>query len=163
MPVAPTGVEALPMLHLARLLAESGTFQSWVGAANSSQALLRIHYVGFDDPGDRPLPYAVIYPAEEEGWHEEKVAGGAGDVFQDGGRLVMWLLGNTNSELSNDDNYMTFLNMTGAIRAEMKALSGSDDWMSHIRIAREVGPSFSAKNDRPDLAEEIESIYVIDY
>lgn len=159
MAVVPTGIEGLPLKFLRELLAESATFQSWVGVGDASAALARIHYVGFSDPGSKTRPYAIVDVGVEDGFSLTKNAGGSSNSFGVGGILSMELIESVDTGQDIADQVVTFINTTGAIIREMSLLAGSDGFLDFMEVMRVLGPLESGKNDRQDLPESIDSLY----
>lgn len=163
MPVEPTGPEGLPYKNLRDLLSESATFQAWVGAANATEALARIHYHGFKAPLTKTRPYALVAPATFDSFHWEKTAGGASNHYSVSGRLVMTLAQDVDSEQDVDDQRTTFMNTTGPIIADVSRLSAVDDRLDMFMGDRPETAILTGKNDNQDKPIMVDSVYEIEF
>ena len=159
MAVVPTGNESLPLKALRELLSLSSAFRTWVGVANPTEALARIHYIGFDDPGSKTRPYAIVSFAIDAGWQLDKNAGGSVNNYGVGGLVVMELLMSVDTGQAIDEQVLTFANTTGAIITDMSKLSGSGALFDFSEVQRVEGPLLSWKDDKQDLPEGIDSLY----
>lgn len=133
MPVTPTGIYSLPLEHLKNMLADSATFQSWVSAANATEAKDNIHLVGIDDENANS-PYATIDHGDS--WNIEKIAGGMGNHYIDSGTLRLYMESDIPASLKSTigDAKIDFTNNIGAIVDEMLKLAGSDTYLNIQRI-----------------------------
>jgi hypothetical protein len=160
MPVVPTSLEAKPLLKLKQLLEASATFQSWAAATG------RVHYVGVTIDPAAPLtrPYAIIGFVQEDGFLLETTAGGATWHYAASGSLLLLLFADVDTATSIADQMVTFTNKTGAIIAEMAAISGgAAGAFACNRFERLEGPSLVDEDEHSDEPDYIVSVFMLSY
>lgn len=163
MPVEPTGVEGIPYKKLRDMISESAAFRTWVGAANVTEALDRIHYHGFKAPVTKLRPYALVGPSTVDGFSGRKIAGGSKNTYGVIYRLLMNLAEDVDNEQDVNDQRTTFFNTTGAIFVEVMALAGADEWLDIEGWDRPEGGMLTGKNDRQDHPVMIDSLYEFEF
>jgi len=143
--VTPTGEMGKAMVNLKNLLAESGTFQTAIGATGSpaekiTAAKLRIHLTAYDRPTETDFtrPFALICKTGND--TNEKIATNASLVSGD-----MELRFDKNiSEGYKDDPgnaELEFLNFIDAVIAEMETLSNQPGYLAITAINIIEGPT----------------------
>lgn len=154
MPVTPSGIISLPLQYLAELLAASAVFQVWTGAANETEALDSIHYVGRADPAALARPYAIASFAADSGTMNRQ-AGGVGSSFGISGGVGLILFNDVNAALSIEDQVLAFANKVGAILAEMAAAAGTGGRFD-FTSATWAGPFLTNEDEAADEPDGIQ-------
>lgn len=120
----------LPIANLRRLLSESATFQTIVGAGNATDALPYIYLGEASDDGTQGRPRAIVgspggrrlCKTSTTGWKLE-------------GALFVALEFNTDPVASTvQDAYATFAQQVEDILDEMATLAGQDDYLDVIEF-----------------------------
>lgn len=129
MTVAPAGFLSAPVADLRAMVAQSQTFRAWVGAADQSSALARVHTIAA--PRVEDLPMALV----EIGEHiRQRTMVAGGYSFETGAGSHLILTFRSDAEGSDEpDAGFTFLNAIGGIIADVEKLSG-DQSSPHITI-----------------------------
>ncbi len=153
MAVSPTGVLSKPIDLLEDLIAESATFQTWVGAASAAAAKTSIHLLQLPDPADSDgyslvesqgkRPFCLLgFPVGAPN-RFNRIADGATLTFAERGTLLMAFENNIEpieDPDTLDDRLFTFLNNIGGIFADILAKAGTSDgskaflWVSAVEI-----------------------------
>jgi hypothetical protein len=149
--VTASGILALPLMQLKRLLAASGTFQDLVGVTTEAQAHERIHFQAYDvrDSQTRqllhPRPRAIVMGRD---FDRSKVGAG---TWRGGGQLEFLLEVPVPADRLGqlDDEVIGLLVTLGAIGLEMEAKVGlprSDNLGTYLHAVK-----CSYPNLQPDL------------
>lgn len=119
MPVTPTGILSEPLATLRSAIAACPSFQSWVGAADATAALDRIHLLVA--PADGPYPFALI-DFGDVARERQAITSASRWKMRAGSDVLVWF----KAEASGDepDATFTFTNALGAILAELEAGAG---------------------------------------
>jgi hypothetical protein len=152
MAVTPSGIFSIQLSILRTMISQSTSFQTWTGTANATAALARIYFEAQDD-ASIARPFSLVFMGNE--YVQQSIAGGASQVFQPSGQLVMMFEdavapGNAGSEA---DSYFAFANEIGDVIDDLLALGGTDSLLSFESIALTGGPSRSEKNDKVSLGD----------
>jgi len=136
-----------PVLALETLLANSESFQSWVSAADATEAAARI-YNSAPTKGTRPL--AIVQVGDE--WSVARKAGGISGTFIPRGELLLRLDGPLlESDTSNGDAEMAYLDSAGDCIADLLSMSGQDGHLSIEEIEfDDDGPIRSTDDDETE-------------
>lgn len=139
MAVAFTGREGLLLEQARDLLAQSATFQAWVGAEAAAEAEASIALHQYEFTATDPRPFAWIWHGEAWVWE------GLPLDFAEGGEaadlnLVVEALAVNHEGDDPMDPFARFLNQVDAIRDEMAALACQDGNLV-IRAFRRVAPA----------------------
>lgn len=140
MAVAASGAISLAAEHLAWMLANCATFRTITGAATPTAALEHIYHQALPPPAggaakytaaeqDSYRPFGLI---GTEDYEFESIATGTTDDFSDGGTLKLALERTAVAGASDSDNDMEWLNIVGAIVAEMAALAGEAGYLKIV-------------------------------
>ena len=144
MSVTPTGPLSKPLNRLRTLLSESATWQTWTGSADATEALEHIYLVEAD-PDEVTRPFAVV--GFGDSYNARAEAGGAGQVYVDGGELFLMFEDEPDSEHSAADAELTFLNNVGNSLSEMLEISGTDAYLTIEEITLDWGPARSRREE----------------
>ena len=142
-----TGPLALPMCLLRNLLASTSEFQTWVGAASTSEARDSIYLAGADSV-TRPFALVAMGGSFEIG----QIAGGARNWFRETGSLKVMF---ENAVAPGDaDGHaaaeQTFLNDLSGIWNAALALAGSGTHLSIENLRLLEGPYRSDEDEQDD-------------
>ena len=140
MAVAPDGSLSLPFDHLRTMISESAEFQSWVGAANPTEAKASIHMLELPAPADKQhytrteldglRPFALIGWPRGTGLHLRRVAGGSDLTFLESQPLYVAFEDKLDSAENVEDNFFTFTNHVGKVMVDMTKLAGTADFLA---------------------------------
>lgn len=118
MAVAPTGNLSSILDDVRTLLSESASFQTWVGAANATEALASIHIISIDDPGGTNVrPFAVVHTPDQD-WN--RISTGT-SIPNNSVRLTFEEDVASANQAAEADALYAFTNVMGAIVAELDA------------------------------------------
>jgi len=145
MPVTASGMLSLPVANLRTLLSTVTSFQTWVGAVDAAEALLRIHEIEVAQDS-LTRPFAVVDDGEE--WTSARLDGGG--AFRTEGALVLLLEEDVAvaNQASERDAQYAFTNAGGAILEELWSLSGAGGTLHVTGIEKIHGPARSEQNER---------------
>jgi hypothetical protein len=166
MPTVPANVQALPALHLRRLIASSAQFRTWVGAATEQAAFDdALFYI---DVPTRPENgrYAVINPPQDEEDSFHLSPRGAPNDYAVAGRLEFVLCGPRTTSDPIADQVMDFWNVCGQIVEEMAANSGTTGGLGARLAFTELmcaGPMWSHEDEDQDEDPYIMAFYSVAY
>lgn len=160
---APVGAITTVEAMLGGTLSNCAAFQTFVGAADAAEALLRIHYAALPAPADGQQytaaelaalrPFALIWTSEREGFERRRIAVGTdGFEFGESGRLQLELV-RTVPTLGADEPALVereFLNAIGQIIDNLCTLAGQGGYLAIERLSLD-----EAWRTHPDLANEI--------
>lgn len=130
MATAPTGTESKLLDNLRTLVANSSSFQTWVGAENATVAKASVT-IEESAPGSN-RPFAIVgFDSPPE---REASAGGTRNYFEL--RTTLWLafeaaISDTDSP---EDSLYEFTNTVGAIIGEMELLAGTGGYLNATSI-----------------------------
>lgn len=150
----PAGSLSLSQSYLRAMLSECAAFQTWVSAANATEALASIYYEGLPDPADKNVgytrdelesvrPYAVIFLDEEEGFLKSHIATGSSYDFEDHGRLKLRLEQDAPDDVGdepNSDANLRWKNVIGQIIDDLCGLAGTAGNLAFTEIGVDFGP-----------------------
>jgi hypothetical protein len=166
MPTVPAYVQALPALHLRRLIASSAAFQTWVGAASETAA--------FDDatfyidvpaiPGNGK--FAALGPPQDDEESFSLSARGAPNEYAVAGRLEFVLRAPRTTSDPVADQVMDFWNTCGQIIEEMVANSGTTGALGarlQFTELRGTGPLWSHEDEDQDQDPYILAFYDVSW
>lgn len=129
---------------LRTMLSESVTFQTWVGAADATEALDSILYV---EKTDLERPFAVIDIGE--GWESEQIAAGVNGSFVDSGQLLLFFEADVADGATDGDALIDFLDPVGGSIQDIQVLSGQGGYISIHNITMSEPPDRSDDNEKP--------------
>jgi hypothetical protein len=166
MATVPANVQALPALHLRRLIASSAQFQTWVGAGTEQKAF--DDSVFYIDCPTRPGngKFAVINPPQDEEDSFHLSPRGAPNDYAVGGRLEFVLCGPRTTSDTIADQVMDFWNVCGQIVEEMVANSGTTGDLGARLAFTELsgtGPLWSHEDEDQDEAAYVMAFYSVAY
>jgi len=153
--IAGTGMISLPLENLRTLLANSSTFQDWVGAAGTPEQKIvaaknRIYLVGYDSDSV-VRPFACISWGED--WVAEAIGGGASHSFSCRGSL--WLLFEDAVAVANqgdhEDAAFAFTNEVGQIISDIESLAASSELFAAQSFEQQVAPRRASKDEPVDI------------
>jgi hypothetical protein len=141
--VDPSGAISLPLSHFRTLLSNSSNFQSWVGAADATEALNSIYLVAIDEPIASKRPFALVRQTQPGSVRHEAIAGGSVQQFLDSGALEVLFEAAVASgnAASHVDAEMAFTNDIGAFFSDMEALAGSGAYLTMTAWNIAAGPA----------------------
>ncbi len=144
MAVAPAGILAIPLDHLADLLSNLSAFQTWTGEVDAAAAKAHTYTIYFDDPaqttsqtdaeyrtareGDRPLVVIAFEPGATAVPDTEPA-----DYWQHSGTLSVIVEEIAGEDLSDQDAIMTAANSLGAILEELEQDAGTGGKLNVVR------------------------------
>lgn len=160
MAVTPTGILSLPLGHLRTLIANSSNFQTWVGAANATEAESSIYLVNINED-EIARPFALIDWGEN--FNSTMLANGPGGFFQDRGELRLLFEDDVAAENqdSYEDSKLKFLNDIGGVLADMRDLSASDEYLSIHEIQFQESPTRSIDDQDPAEGDFYQGRFII--
>ena len=139
--LAPAGVHSILLQNLDDLIANSGAFQELTGTDNAVEAAAFIYQVGIEEPRTTDRPYCVVRHTGRQGG--EVIGGGGPYNYDDDGQLevvfVIDIPATYATSLELASRY--FLNYTGRIIANVKALSGTAGLFNVMRWDISEGPT----------------------
>jgi hypothetical protein len=160
----PAYVQALPALHLRRLIASSAAFRTWVGAG-SEQAAFDAATFYIDVP---TIPvngkFASLGPPQDDEASFSLSPRGAPNDYAVAGRLEFVLRAPRTTSDSIADQVMDFWNTCGQIIEEMVANSGTTGGLGARLEFTELsgtGPLWSHEDEDQDEAPYILAFYTV--
>jgi hypothetical protein len=162
MAVTPSGIFSIQLSILRTMISQSSSFQTWTGTANAAAALARIYFEAQDD-SSVVRPFALVFMGNE--YVQQSIAGGASQVFQPSGQLVMMLEDAVapGNAASHADAYFAFANELGDLIEDLMALGGTDSLLSFESIALTGGPGRTEKNDRVSLGDNYTASFNVNW
>lgn len=154
--VAPTGIVSKAQGNMRTLLSESAAFQTWVGAANATEALDSIYLIeGPAVSASRPL--AVIGPGDK--FSMDAIAGGVISEYWHSGVVQIWFEDDVADALNEPDAWFTFTNTMGAILADLVNPTDTDSVMNITQIEQIFGPARTAEEERQTGIDVMNTAY----
>jgi hypothetical protein len=151
-------------------LAASATFQTWVGAADATEALDSIYDDGLPVPANKSSytkaelqalrPFAMIWTDEADGFSMERTAvSGPSSLmdWQSSGRLELHLEMDVPAELADDPAGLdlSFRNTIGQIFDEVAVLAGAGGMLAITSMAVSFGPYRTDTDKVPQQGDAI--------
>lgn len=149
----PAGSLSLAKKHLIDTLANVAAFQSFVGAADATEALARIYRAALPPPADNAesyspaelanyRAYALVWTDEEEGFQRVAVARSDHHDANESGRFTLRLVRTIPAEIVGDPDEceLTFDNAIGQIIDGLFELAGLSGYLAIDTIAISGGP-----------------------
>jgi len=144
MALAATGPLGLPLYNLQTILANSASFQTWIGATGTAPekvvaARARI-YMGAVPGASLTRPCAVINLGDD--WVAEATSGGARNHFNTTGSSFLAFEGEVSEAYEDDcgEALLEFVNAAGAAISDIETLAGSGAYLVVNRISKHGGP-----------------------
>jgi len=158
MSVSPTGMLSLPLHYLRLTVAGSSNFQTWVGAANATEALARVYPILTDT---LTLPLAAVDFADN--FRRSLFASDVRNWFKQEGDLAVLFRASIDSEHNEADAAYTFLNSVGAIISDMEALAGKPGYLDISGITVDAGPQRPLEDEKKTIGDFYEIIFRIEW
>lgn len=164
MTVTPTGILSLPLDNARTLIANSATWQNWVGAADADAAKEHIHIAGppppsgeyFSDAEMNNLwPLCVLaLPPDGQGFAVRREGDGTDLVMPQRGMVMAMFEDGVDGENENSpgDAEFAFLNEIGGVLGDMLDLAGTGDGTNQYLWLR--GASINRGPMREDINEQ---------
>lgn len=141
-----SGALAYPLRKLVELVAESATFQDWVGVTSQEEALSRVHHPYVPADGrvlTLPRPLAVVNLTND--FRYERVNA---QHLRPQGSFDLILQAEEKHPGDPDLDELEFLNQVGGVLADLCALQGQDDRLAIGSIRTLVPPDPPEPEDR---------------
>jgi len=145
--------------HLRTMLANCSAFQTWLGVANATAALAKIHHEALPPPASSAeqytpaalathRPFAIVWTDEENGYTRSSLAAGA---FDASGRLAVKLEQAVPSAVAGDPGEadLRFKNSIGQIIDGLCGMVDTAGYLSFKRLTVDVGPYRSHPDEVP--------------
>ncbi|MCA8972862.1 MAG: hypothetical protein KDC95_23965, partial [Planctomycetes bacterium] len=156
--------------RLIESIAQSAQFQTWVGAANTTEAKAHIHVEFLPPPADRDhytpqevaalVPFALIVDAADQAITFDRACQDVGQFYFTSGRKLVMFCARVNAEADTYPEAIRKLkNVVGKIILEMNDLAGNDDTADYIRAALAEPVSMAKDQHRHQLKEAIQAVW----
>lgn len=160
--------------NLRTLLSNVGAFQTWVGAANATEALDHIYHSALPPPANGNVhtlaelqgyrPYALIGTSPDEGYIWEIESVGSGNFGLERGTLMVLLVQDVPSLIAADPSAVdvAFLTTIGDIIDGLVNDNGVDAFFNFNRIAMS-GPERAHEDEAVNLGDFEEAQLLIEW
>ena len=155
-----SGPLSVPLDLLRTMLSESATFQTWVAAADATEALDSIHLVELEE-GDVVRPLAVIDIGEE--WSSTQFAAGVNGTFINSGQLLLFFEADVAEGATEGEAVIAFLDEVGGCIQDIQVLSGQGGYISIHSVEMAEPPMRAVDDEEPPEGDFYRIKFVIEW
>lgn len=156
--MASTGSYSLPLENLRILVANSSTFQTWVGAIDATAALARIYKIAKAEAG-LVRPFCMV---DHESTSKTKIA--EPNTFEPSGALRLFFEDvPDDSDASNEAIIEAFTNEVGGIIDDMEALAGTDGFLMATGFNESSPPTRYQRSKSQSEGDIIQCSWFVDW